>query len=44
MKNEKKPQAKKDVTKKTAKVKKTKKISLLDAAVMGAGMPTMGGI
>jgi len=44
MKNGKKASAKKPATKKTAKVKKTKKISLLDAAVIGAGMPTMGGI
>ena len=44
MKNEKKPQAKKVVAKKATKMKKTKKISMLDAAVIGAGMPTMGGI
>ena len=34
----KKPEAKKRIA------KKAKKITLLDAAIMGAGMPTMGGL
>ena len=44
MKNEKNASAKKPAVKKATKLKKAKKVSLLDAAVMGAGMPTMGGL
>ena len=41
MKNEKK---KKEAVKKTTRVKKLKKITLLDAAIIGSVSPTMGGL
>jgi hypothetical protein len=40
----KKPSPKKIAAKKTERAKKLKKISLLNAAVIGAGTPTMGGL
>ena len=42
MKKDKKPRKKPEAKKRGAK--KAKKITLLDAAIIGAGMPTMGGM
>ena len=42
MKKIKKTSAKKISAKKSERIKKLKKIGLLDAAIMGAGTPTMG--
>ncbi len=44
MENDKRKIGKKPIAKKTERVKKTKKVSLLDAAIIGATTPTMGGL